>query len=256
MGILDSYSLEGKVALVSGASGSLGTAVSKGLAEAGARVLLAGRSEARLEPVAKAVASIGGQAEIEASPSQDEASVRRIVEAAVERFGGLDILVTAAGSNLAKPIVEQSLEEWQVVVNSHLELSWLYCREAGRVMIERAKGGKVVLVGSQRGQLGMANYSAYSPAMAGIHLLTKSLACEWGPHGINVNCLAPGLFRSALTEWMWEDEATYKRMLARVPWGRLGEPEDSVGAVVFLCSAASDWMTGAILNVDGGYTAG
>jgi NAD(P)-dependent dehydrogenase (short-subunit alcohol dehydrogenase family) len=113
-----------------------------------------------------------------------------------------------------------------------------------------------VLVGSQRGALGMANYSAYCPAKAAVHLLARSLACEWGPHGIQVNCLAPGLFRSDLTAWMWEDCEVSTRMLARVPHGRLGEPADFVGPVIFLASAASDWMTGAILHVDGGYTAG
>lgn len=256
MSVLDRFRLDGKVALVSGASGSLGSAVSRGLAEAGAKVLLTGRSEGKLESLAASIAASGGTAEYEAAPADEEDGVRRVVRAAADRLGGLDILVTAAGNNQAAPIVEQSVADWQDVVDSHLKVSWLFCREGGRLMIEQGRGGKVILIGSQRGKLGMANYSGYSPAMAGVHLLAKTLAWEWGPHGINVNCLAPGLFRSALTEWMWNDGATYRRLLDRVPAGRLAEPEDFVGAVIFLASPAAGWMTGAVVNVDGGYTAG
>jgi NAD(P)-dependent dehydrogenase (short-subunit alcohol dehydrogenase family) len=253
---LDSFRLDGKVALVSGASGALGSAVSKGLAEAGAKVMLTGRSEEKLRPLAAAIAASGGVADLEAAPADDEDGVRRAVQAAADRLGGLDILVTAAGQNRPAPIIEQSVADWQAVVDSHLKVGWLFCREAGKIMIQQERGGKVVLIGSQRGKLGMANYSGYSPAMAAVHLLARTLAWEWGKHDIQVNCLAPGLFRSALTEWMWDDEATYERLLGRVPLGRLGEPEDFVGAVVYLASRASDWMTGSVMYVDGGYTAG
>ena len=256
MSVLDRFRLDGKVALVSGASGSLGSAVSRGLAEAGAKVLLTGRSEDRLKSLAAAIAESGGKVEYEAAPTDDEDGVRRVVRAAADRLGGLDILVTAAGHNQAAPIVDQSLADWQAIVDSHLKVSWLFCREAGRLMIEQGRGGNVILIGSQRGKLGMANYSGYSPAMAAVHLLAKTLAWEWGSHGINVNCLAPGLFRSGLTEWMWNDDATYRHLLSRVPVGRLAEPEDFVGAVIFLASPASRWMTGSVVNVDGGYTAG
>lgn len=256
MSTLDSFRLDGKVALISGASGALGSAVSRGLAEAGAKVMLTGRGEEKLRPLAAEIAASGGVADYEAAPADDEDGVRRAVGAAADRLGGLDILVTAAGQNRPVPIIDQSLAEWQAIVDSHLKVSWLFCREAGRLMIQQGRGGKVVLVGSQRGQLGMASYSGYSPAMAGVHLLARTLAWEWGEHRINVNCLAPGLFRSALTEWMWGDDATYQRLLGRVPIGRLGEPGDFAGAVVFLASRASDWMTGSVMYVDGGYTAG
>jgi NAD(P)-dependent dehydrogenase (short-subunit alcohol dehydrogenase family) len=252
----DSFQLDGKVALLSGASGALGSAVSKGLAEMGAAVMLTGRSEEKLKPLAAEIAAAGGVADFEAAPADDEDGVRRVVQATAARLGGLDILVTAAGQNRPAPITDQPVAQWQAVVDSHLKVSWLFCREAGRVMIQQGRGGKVVLIGSQRGKLGMANYSGYAPAMAGVHLLAQTLAWEWGQHRINVNCLAPGLFRSALTEWMWDDEATYQRLLGRVPIGRLGEPADFVGAVVFLASRASDWMTGSVMYVDGGYTAG
>jgi NAD(P)-dependent dehydrogenase (short-subunit alcohol dehydrogenase family) len=123
-------------------------------------------------------------------------------------------------------------------------------------MIEQGRGGKVIIVSSTRGSLGLANYTAYCPSKAATDLMAKTLGCEWGKYGINVNAIAPTVFRSALTQWMFDDQETYKKFLARIPIGRLGEPEDFIGSVLFLSSAASDFMTGAILYVDGGYTAG
>lgn len=250
------FDIEGKVAIVTGATGSLGTAVARGLAEAGVRIMLTGRNPETLQPIAAQIAGAGGVADFEAGQPDRLADVQRVVGATVERLGGIDILVTTQGMNRPKPIIEQSLEEWEAIVDSHLKATWLFCREVGRAMISQARGGKVILIGSQRGLLGMAQYSAYSPAKAAIHVLAKTLAWEWGPYGIRVNCIAPGLFRSPLTEWMWGDEEVYKRLLSRIPIGRLGEPTDMVGAVIYLSSPASDFVTGAVIHVDGGYTAG
>lgn len=250
------FDLTGKVALVSGASGSLGSAASKGLAEVGAHVMLTGRSVERLEPVANEIRTAGGTVDLEVGDPVDHDAVRAVVDATVDRLGGVDILVTAAGMNKPEPIVEQSLEDWEAIVDSQLKSSWLLCKEVGRVMIEQGRGGKVVLIGSQRGKLGLVNYSAYCPAKAGVHLLAQTLAWEWGPHNIQVNALAPGLFRSDLTQWMWEQDTVHQAILTRVPHGRLGEPDDFVGPTIFLASPASDWMTGAVVSVDGGYTSG
>ena len=123
-------------------------------------------------------------------------------------------------------------------------------------MIDKGRGGKVILVGSARGHLGLSQYTAYSPSKGAVHLLAKTLGCEWGPHKINVNAIAHTVFRTALTRWMFDDQAFYKNFLVRIPIGRLGEPEDFIGTVIFLSSKASDFMTGAIADVDGGYTAG
>ncbi len=250
------FNIEGAVALVTGATGALGSAVSRGLAEAGARVMLTGRRAETLQPLAAEIAASGGIVDFCAGQPDQVGDVRRVVEATTERLGGIDILVTTQGMNNPKPIIEQPVEEWEAIVDSHLKATWLFCREVGRAMIRQGRGGRVILIGSQRGELGMPNYSAYSPAKAAIHLLTKTLAWEWGPYGIRVNCIAPGLFRSRLTEWMWGDEEVYKRLLTRIPIGRLGEPDDMVGAVIYLASPASDFVTGAVLHVDGGYTAG
>ena len=124
------------------------------------------------------------------------------------------------------------------------------------VMIEQGRGGKVINVSSARGNLGMAGYTAYSSSKAAVNLLTKSLGCEWGQHKINVNALAPTVFRTALTQWMFDDQEFYKNFLRRIPIGRLGEPEDFVGILLMLSSSASDFMTGAIIDIDGGYAAG
>jgi NAD(P)-dependent dehydrogenase (short-subunit alcohol dehydrogenase family) len=138
----------------------------------------------------------------------------------------------------------------------NVKATYLFCKEVGKVMINQGRGGKVILVGSARGHLGLSNYTAYSPSKGAVHLLAKALGCEWGPHKINVNAVAPTVFRTPLTQWMFDDNAFYMNFLKRIPLGRLGEPEDFIGTVIFLSSKASDFITGAIIDVDGGYTAG
>ena len=179
-----------------------------------------------------------------------------MVNQTVKKFGGIDILITAAGVNKPGAITDQSLEEWELIMDANVKGTYLFCKEVGKVMIDQGRGGKVILLGSARGELGMANYTAYSPSKGAIHLMTKSLGCEWGPHKINVNAIAPTVFRTALTQWMFDDQAFYKNFLKRIPIGRLGEPEDFIGTLIYLSSKASDFMTGAVLCVDGGYTAG
>lgn len=250
------FDISGKVALITGSTGGLGKAAAKGLCAAGAQVMLTGREAAKLEAVCQEIEAEGGTVAFEAGRPDDAADMQRIVAAAVKRFGGIDILITAAGMNKPKPIVEQPLEEWQAVMDANVKGTYLACKEVGTVMISQGRGGKIVLISSTRGKLGMANYTAYCPSKGAVDSLTQALGWEWGPYKINVNAIAPTVFRTALTQWMFDDQVTYKKFLARIPMGRLAEPEDFIGALIFLSSRASDFMTGAVVYMDGGYTAG
>jgi NAD(P)-dependent dehydrogenase (short-subunit alcohol dehydrogenase family) len=250
------FDIEGKVALITGATGGLGQAAASGLAKAGVKVMLTGRNAEKLKPVADEIAASGGTVEYCAGSPVSHDDVKHIVNQTISTFGCIDILITAAGMNKPKPITEQPPEEWQDIMDINVKGTWLFCKEVGRVMIEKKRGGKVILVSSTRGMLGMSNYTAYSPSKGAINLMTKSLACEWGPHGININAIAPTVFRTELTQWMFDDNAFYKNFLKRIPLGRLGEPKDFVGTIIYLSSKASDFMTGAIVYLDGGYTAG
>ncbi len=249
------FDVSGKVALITGATGGFGKAAAVGLAAAGVRVMATARTLSALELLVKEIREEGGQAAFSVGDPVKHQDVKRVAKDTLDTYGAIDILITAAGINKVKPVVEQSVEDWEEVMDVNLKGTYLFCKEVGKVMINQGKGGKVILVGSARGHLGLANYSAYSPSKGAVHLLAKTLGCEWGPHKINVNAIAPTVFRTPLTQWMFDDNAFYMNFLKRIPIGRLGEPGDFIGTVIFLSSKASDFMTGAIVNVDGGYTA-
>lgn len=255
------FDVRGRSALVTGATGALGAAASRALAAAGAKVTLAAGSREALETLVAEIRRDGGQAAgINRRPdSQGDAAA--MVDAAVAVHGGLDILVVASGMNEVDRIEAMSVERWERVMDANVRGSWLMCRAAGPQMMRQGRGGKVVLVSSTRGKLGHpAGYAAYCPSKAAIDGLTRALACEWGAQRINVNAIAPTVFRSNLTAWMFAEEgrgkATREAMLQRIPLGRLGEPEDLVGMLMYLVSPASDFCTGQVMYVDGGYTAG
>jgi NAD(P)-dependent dehydrogenase (short-subunit alcohol dehydrogenase family) len=185
----------------------------------------------------------------------------KIVAAAVQRFGGVDILVLASGINKVAKIVDQSAEAFAEVMDVNVTQSWLMARAAGKQMLAQGRGGKVIFMSSARGLLGHpAGYTAYCASKSAVDGITKALGCEWGATGITVNALGPTVFRSPLTQWMFEDteraNTVRKGFLTRVPKGRLGEPSDLAGPLLFLASKASDFYTGHILYADGGYTAG
>jgi NAD(P)-dependent dehydrogenase (short-subunit alcohol dehydrogenase family) len=254
--VYDLFDIKGKVAVVTGATGGLGQEVCKGLAAAGVKIMATGRSDDKLVPLVEELKKSGAEAIHCAGKPDSHEDVKKVVDETVKAFGGIDILVTAAGVSIVKPIVDMPVEDFETVMDANVNGTWLFCKEVGKVMIEQGRGGKVVLVGSARGELGLANYSAYATSKGAVHLLAKTLGCEWGQYKINVNAIAPTVFRTALTKWMFEDDAFYKNFLKRIPIGRLGEPEDFVGSVIYLSSKASDFMTGAIVALDGGYLAG
>jgi NAD(P)-dependent dehydrogenase (short-subunit alcohol dehydrogenase family) len=250
------FDVSGKVALITGATGGFGHEACLGLTAAGAKIMATGGSDETLQPLVKEIEEAGGNAEFCSGFPVVYDDVKRVVHETVETFGGIDILISAAGVNKPDPITEQSPEEWDMIMTANVKGTYLFCKEVGKVMIKQGRGGKVILLGSARGELGMANYTAYSPSKGAIHLMAKSLGCEWGTHKINVNTIAPTVFRTALTQWMFDDQEFCKNFLKRIPIGRLGQPEDFIGTLIYLSSKASDFMTGAVLGVDGGYTAG
>jgi NAD(P)-dependent dehydrogenase (short-subunit alcohol dehydrogenase family) len=258
---LSLFDISGKTAIVTGATGAFGALASKVLAGAGANVVICANNAAELDKVAAECEQLGGKVEIVAKRPSSEANCDTIVKAAVDRFGRVDILVVASGQNKVSKIVDQRPEDFLDVMDANVTQSWLIARAAGRQMLKQGQGGKVILMSSARGLLGHpAGYTAYCASKSAVDGITKALGCEWGDTGITVNALGPTVFRSPLTQWMFEDSDRAKGVragfLTRVPKGRLGEPSDLAGPLLFLASKASDFFTGHVLYADGGYTAG
>jgi NAD(P)-dependent dehydrogenase (short-subunit alcohol dehydrogenase family) len=258
---LSLFSVKGKTAIVTGATGAFGAMAAQVLSAAGANVVIAAGGADALDKVAQECARRGGKVETVPVRPSSEANCERIVAAAVTAFGRVDILVVASGINKVSKIVEQKAEDFLDVMDANVTQSWLMARAAGRQMLKQGQGGKVILMSSARGLLGHpAGYTAYCASKSAVDGITKALGCEWGATGITVNALGPTVFRSPLTEWMFADDERGKTVragfLTRVPKGRLGEPSDLAGPLLFLASKASDFYTGHILYADGGYTAG
>jgi NAD(P)-dependent dehydrogenase (short-subunit alcohol dehydrogenase family) len=258
---LSLFDIRGKSAIVTGASGAFGALTVQVLAGAGAKVAaVAGNADA-LKETAGAARALGADVlEIKARPT-DEAACNDIVAQTVRTFGGVDILVVASGKNDVAKIVDMAPTRFLDVMDANVTQSWLMARATGKQMLAQGRGGKIVLMSSARAKLGHpAGYSAYCASKSAIDGITRALGCEWGDTGITVNAIAPTVFRSPLTAWMFEDTEpardVRKGFLSRVPKGRLGEPQDLAGPLLFLVSQASDFYTGHILDADGGYTAG
>jgi NAD(P)-dependent dehydrogenase (short-subunit alcohol dehydrogenase family) len=262
---LSLFDVSGRSAIVAGASGAFGRAISIALGAMDVNLLLASGSEDQLAAVA-AEADLGeGRVQTLVRRPETVTDATDIVAAAVAAHGGADMLVVASGLNKPGPIQELEYEDWQQVMDANVRGPWLMAKAFGRHLASReADGrpsrGKLLLVSSVRGRHGSpAGYSAYCTSKGATDSLTKTLATEWGPRGINVNAIAPSVFRSALTDWIFADteagRASRERNYARISMKRLGEPEDFVGIVLYLLSAASDFVTGQVIYVDGGYTA-
>ena len=248
------FSLEGKVALVTGAGRGLGRSMALALAAAGADIVAASRTATEIESLAMEVRAIGRRAEAITADCTVESDTARLVEETVRRLGRLDILVNNAGINIRKPVLELSAEEYRQVLNTNLEGYFLMARAAGRVLVPQGSG-KVINLSSILGRVGLANQAAYASSKGAIEQLTKVLAIEWAPHNVQVNAIGPTYFETELTRPLFEDEERHDFITGRTPMGRWGQPHELAGAVIFLASGASDYITGHTLMVDGGWTA-
>lgn len=251
------FDVAGKSILITGATGALGSVAALALGEAGARLALAGANATKLAELADEI-GIDDVVQVPLRPeTPDDAA--RMVEAAVARYGRLDGVIVASGMNHVAPIVDMSVDDFDGVMDANVRGAWLISQAAGRVLLEQNQGGSIVLVSSVRGKLGAATgYSAYCPSKAATDLLAKTLAAEWGRQGIRVNALAPTVFRSELTAWMYADDergrGAREFILSRIPLNRFGEPDDFVGALIYLLSDASSFYTGQVMYLDGGFT--
>jgi 2-deoxy-D-gluconate 3-dehydrogenase len=241
------FDLTGRCALVTGGGGGIGLGISEALAAAGARVAVLSRSEAA-DTAAAQVDGIAIRADL-----SDRADLRRGFDAAVESLGGLDVLVTSHGTLHTGPALEASLEAWDDTLEVNLTAVFELCRLAGALMVPRGSG-KIVTIASMLSFQGGFRAAAYSASKGGVAQLTKALANEWAPHGVNVNAIAPGYVKTELNSHIWRDDPERSEsILARLPAGRWGDPSDLAGAAVFLASPASDYVHGIVLPVDGGW---
>jgi NAD(P)-dependent dehydrogenase (short-subunit alcohol dehydrogenase family) len=251
------FDLSGKVAIVTGGAGGLGSAIARGLASQGASVAVTDLDQDAAADVAKSIDGEGGTAHGFALDVTDAEAVAAIVDRVGEQIGGIDILVASAGIGLRRPATEMTPSEWQKVIDINLTGCFFCDQAVGRAMISRGSGGSIINIGSVVGQVGIdtgnANYAASKGGMIG---LTKTLAIEWAPYGVRVNVVAPTHFRTPLVARAIEEvPGVEQRFLANIPLGRLGEPTEVVGGIVYLASDESSMVTGHVLNIDGGHTA-
>lgn len=249
--ILDAFKLESQVALVTGASTGLGQAIAIALAEAGADVACHGNTRTP-DATSEAITKLGRKAFAVTGDLSDRATPQTLIEQTISHFGRLDILVNNAGTIRRAPATEYSEEDWATVIEVNLSSVFRLAQLAGRHMIERG-GGKILNIASLLSFQGGITVPAYAASKGGVAQLTKALANEWAAKNINVNAIAPGYMRTGNTKALQEDETRNRQILERIPAGRWGDPADMAGAAVFLCSAASDYINGHVLLVDGGW---
>jgi NAD(P)-dependent dehydrogenase (short-subunit alcohol dehydrogenase family) len=252
------FRIDDKVAVVIGGSGGIGEALGIGLAEYGGKVIIAGRNLKRAEEVAQNILSKFKQSEATAMQVDitDENSVAALRDQVVSLFGTVDILVNSHGLNIKWNATEFPVKDWDHLFEVNVRGTMLSCREFGKVMVERKKG-KVINISSVRGLRATAwgGNEGYTATKAAIDMMTRSLASEWAPQKINVNAIAPSTVATRFSESTLQNPEKLKRFIASCPMGRVAQPSDIVGTCVFLSSAASDYVTGQILYVDGGLTA-
>ena len=253
--IIEQFRLVNKIALVTGASRGLGKAIALGLADAGADMVLASRNLTALKAVEGEIIHLGRNALALQVDVSQAASVHRMVAQATEAFGSIDILVNAAGITIRHPSEAYPEEDWEKVLDVNLKGTFLCCQAVAKGMIDQG-GGKIINIASLASVIGIPTVPAYTASKGGVVQLTKTLAIDWAKYHINVNAIGPGYFHTEMTVPLEKDPVRSSRIMARIPMGRWGMPEELQGIAVFLASDASAYMTGQTVYVDGGWLAG
>ncbi|MGV8081181.1 MAG: SDR family NAD(P)-dependent oxidoreductase [Syntrophales bacterium] len=252
MGIMDQFSLSGRIAIVTGGSKGLGRAMALGLAEAGAVVAVVSRTKSLIEETADEIVKSGGEAIAVPADVRSEKDIERVAALVADKFGRIDILVNNAGIGGSRKVVAMKTDEWNTMMETNVRSVFLTARAVGKVMI-RQRSGKVINVSSVLGKGALPRSLHYGASKAAIIHMTKTLALEWAPFNIHVNCIAPGWFLTEMTKDQQEGEnRTF--LIQRIPFGRFGNPEEMVGVAVFLASDASNYITGDTVFIDGGYS--
>jgi NAD(P)-dependent dehydrogenase (short-subunit alcohol dehydrogenase family) len=249
------FDLTGKTAIVTGTSRGLGQYFARALARAGADLVITSRHLDTLSSFRAEIEALGRRAVPLELDVRDPASIRRMAEAASAAYGKIDILVNNAGCNVRKPALEIGWDDWNLVLDTNLRGTFFVCQAVARGMVERGYG-RIVNIGSVTSVFGYAGIAPYCASRGGVKQLTMSLADDWGPHGVTVNCLAPGWFRTAQNAALYENKAWVDYLVDRIPLKRPGLPSDLDGAIVFLASDACAYLTGQTILVDGGISTG
>lgn len=249
------FDLSGRVAIVTGTSRGLGQIFARALARCGADLVLTSRNRADLAAFEAEMNALGRRALSLDLDVRDQASIERMVASAEEAFGHLDILVNNAGCNIRKPAIDVTWEDWNQILDTNLRGSFFVAQAVARRMISR-QYGRIINIGSVTSVAGYAGLAPYGASRGGIRQLTMSLADDWGQHGITVNCLAPGWFRTEQNKILYEDQEWVEYLSDRIPVKRPGRPDDLQSAVVFLAAESSRYVTGQTLLVDGGISTG
>jgi NAD(P)-dependent dehydrogenase (short-subunit alcohol dehydrogenase family) len=249
------FDLSGKVAIVTGASRGLGQYFGRALARAGADLVITSRTLESLAPFQKEIEALGRRAVPLALDVRDHGSIQAMAEAAERAYGKIDILVNNAGCNVRKPALDITWEDWNLVLDTNLRGTFFVAQAVARGMIARGYG-RIINIGSVTCVFGYAGLGPYTASRGGVKQLTMSLADDWGKHGVTVNCLAPGWFRTEQNKVLYENQEWLEYLCDRIPLKRPGKPTDLEGAVVFLASDASEYITGQTLLIDGGISTG